>query len=299
MNKLLKIIVALIVSLFFVSCTSPSLDLDAVFPTKKIDKKPVIAANLFSMPRDAYRVVLAIGSKIIDNKKASKNVVLESSYKTDLKEAKLFSFNNAILTSYDNINSNYKSLTADIFFTDPLYRQVAYTINAQYSIENRKIVVKSYTISPKYSQSNNTVGFILPAEKYKKIFSKRKDVLKNFYTFYKYISLNAIKTEEAKNYTDKKEWAIVVFFMNRVSKSATVKLGISNKKNKYDIGYKKDTKYIIIDGWRIATTVGKFQLLSYTKNIHLYAKAFVTPGDEYTGSFFTKSEKLVGVYMIK
>ena len=87
--------------------------------------------------------------------------------------------------------------------------------------------------------------------------------------------------------------------MNKTSKSASIRLGICDKTSKYDMGYTKDSKYINFDGWKVATVVGDFKLLSYADKASLYAKAFFTPGSEYTGSLLTKTPELIGLHKIK
>lgn len=300
MSKILKIIIPIIVGMFFISCAKPNLNLDSMLQKKSLNKQPVVSENIFGMPRDAYKVVLAIGSKILNKKGNYKDVILQSPYQTNFKEAALFTFSNAVLINYqDDMSSNSKSLKADIYFSDYLNRQTAYTINANYHMDGNKIVVNNYSVSDKFTESNKAVCFIIPADKYKMIFFQKKYALKNFYALYKYAAINAVNPSKSKAYTDKNKWAILVFFMNKMSKSASAQLGICDKTNKYDMGYTKDSKYINFDGWRVATAVGEFKLLTYANKASLYAKAFFTPGKEYAGNFLTKTPELIGLYKIK
>jgi len=300
MSKILNIMISIVLSLFFISCAKPNLNLDSMLQKKSLNKQPVVSENIFGMPRDAYKVVLAIGSKILNNKENYKDVILQSSHQINFKEAALFTFSNAVLINYQSdISSNSKSLKADIYFNDYLNRQTAYTINANYHMEGNKIIVKNYTISDKFTESNKAVCFIIPEDKYKMIFFQKKYALKNFYALYKYAAINAVNPSKSKAYPSKNKWAILVFFMNKMSKSASAQLGICDKTNKYDTGYTKDSKYINFDGWRVATAVGEFKLFSYGNRASIYAKAFFTPGKEYTGSILTKTPELIGLYKIK
>jgi len=300
MSKILKIIIPIIVGLFFISCAEPNLNLSSILQKKTLNKQPVVSENIFGMPKDAYKVVLAIGSKILNKRGNYKDVILQSLYQTDFKEAALFTFSNAVLINYqDDINSNSKSLKADIYFSDSLNRKIAYTINANYHTKGNKIVVNNYTVFDKFTKSNKTVCFIIPADKYKMIFFQKKYALKNFYALYKYAAVNAVNPNRARAYRNKNKWAILVFFMNKMSRSASAQLGVCDKTSKYDMGYTKDSKYINFDGWRVATVVGEFQLLPRVNRKPLYAKAFFTPGKEYKGNILTKTSELVGLYRIK
>jgi len=300
MNKILKITISIIISLFFISCATDNLSISSLIQPKTANKQPVVSDNIFDMPRDAYKVVLAIGSKIIKKRGNYRDVVLQSPYQSNFKEAALFTFEKAVLISYsDNLNTNSKMLKADIYFIDSLKRKIAYTINANYLMKNSKIIVNNYTVSDKFLATNRSICFIVPADKYKNIFFQKKDVLESFYMLYEYAAKNAVTPNSNNLYNIEKNWAILVFFMNRMSKSATVQLGIGDNTNKYDLGYTKDSKYINFDGWRVATVVGKFQLLSRSSKKSLFAKAFFTPGKEYTKNILTKASDLVGLCKIK
>ena len=184
MSKILKYMIPIIVGLFFISCAKPNLNLDSMLQKKSLDKQPVVSENIFGMPRDAYKVVLAIGSKILNKKGKHKDVILQSSYQINFKEAALFTFANSVLINYqDDISSNSKSLKADIYFSDYLNRKTAYTINANYHMQGNKIVVNNYTVSDKFIESNRAVCFIIPADKYKMIFSQKKRCTKKFLCF--------------------------------------------------------------------------------------------------------------------
>lgn len=296
MKNIDKIIILIVTILFFGGCATTDLKLN-VFSEKKLTK-PVIANNIFNMPKDASRVILALSAKMLDSNKQIQDVVLPPLKQTILIDHRLFNFQNSVLLSYkDGSLVGQKELKADAFFVDSLGRSLTYTIHATYTMQNNKIVVQNYNLTDKYLQAKNTVCFVLPADKYLRF--NKQNIPRTFYDLYQYAALNAVTPDQAFHYGKDAQWAIMVFFLDRLSKSATAEVGVSNKENKYDKGLVNTTKYINYNGWRVGTVVGKFHLLQPNSAEHLFAKAYYTPGKEYKGNFLLKSSELLGIYRIK
>jgi len=295
-NNKFKLINSIIFILILSGCVTNDVKINNVFK-KPINKQPILARNILDMPEDAYRVVLTISAQILNSDKKSKDVMLQSSCPIILRNSRLFSFQNAMLMSNEKINTDgRKNLEADTFFIDPLGRTLGYSISAVYSEDGKKIIVHNYSVVEKFVQAKNTVCFILPADEYNKL--NQHTFPKTFYGLYRYAAINAITPQQASNYREKSKWAVMVFFLDRMSQSAISQLGISDKADPFDKGYTKDTKFIIYDGWRIGVAVGEFQLLQPGSTEPLYAKAFYSPGKEYTGNIFLKKSKMVSLYKI-
>jgi len=296
MKNLHKIIILIVAILFFSGCVATDLKLN-VFPEKKLTK-PIVASNIFDMPKDASRVVLAISARLLDSNKKIKDVTVQPLNQTNLIDNRLFNFQNSILLSYKDGNfADQKSLKADAFFIDSLGRSLAFTINATYTTQSNQIIVQNYTVLNKYTPAKNTVCFIVPANKYLKF--NKQNIPRTFYDLYQYAALNSVTPDQTSNYGKNTQWATMVFFLDRMSKSAVSELGVSDKVSKYDKGITKNTKFINYNGWRVGIVVGKFHLLQPNFTHPLYVKAFYTPGKEYKGNFLSKNAELLGMYRIK
>ncbi len=295
MNKLLniKLVLISITLLLFSGCVTDNLNLPN-FGKKEL-KKPIIEDNILLMPKDASTIILSISAKILHTTKENSNVSFNT-YNINiplLKDYKLFNFKNALLIKYNK----GKSLEADVYFSDTLGRTCGYKINVQYILNGDKIQITSYNVQKQYGPVENALCFVLPAQDYQKF--TRDTLPKSFYDMYKYAASKAITPQEATKYTKKEEWVIMVFFLDRMSNTATMELGISDKIDARERGYRKDSKYIIYDGWKVGVLMGKFHLKAQNNDKPLYAKAFYIPGSESGSFLFFRKEKLVGLYKLR
>ena len=286
-KKFINIIIPTIVLLLFAGCATSGRKVN-VF-REKAPSSTIVADNILSMPKDASQVILAITAKILNSDKEIRNVTFQSTSPVKLPYAKLFNFKKGVLLTY---NKEAKDLTADLFFSDTLGRTCAYSVNASYSINDNKIIVQKYRVTEKFTPAENSVCFIFPANEYKKL---TKDTLpKSFYDLYKYAATRAVTPQQALQYKDKMEWAVMVFVLDRMSKSADMELELSDKQGNSDKGYKLFSKYLIYNGWRVGVVMGKFHLLEPDSTTPLYAKIFCSPGGD-----FLSSRKMLGLYKLR
>jgi hypothetical protein len=205
----------------------------------------------------------------------------------------LFSFQEAVLLQYDKQAGKLK---ADLFFADGLGRSCAYTIDASYTVKDSKITVQKYRVSPKYMPAENVVCFVLPANEFKRLDKPSLPV--SFYAMYKYAAASAVTRQQALTYKDAKEWALIVFLLERVPESAEMELKLSSRKEKLAKGYEDFSRYMNYNGWRVGV-LGKFHLLQPDSNAPLYAKVLYSPGNE-SGSFFSSfSKEMLGLYKLR
>lgn len=295
MNKILniKLVLVSIILFLFSGCVTDNLSLGN-FGKQEI-KKPILEDNILLMPKDASTIILSISAKILHTGKENNNV----SFNTDnmhiplLRDYKLFNFKNALLIKYNK----GKSLEADVYFSDTLGRTCGYKINVEYILNGDKITITSYKIVKQYSPVENAVCFVLPAKDYQTL--TKETLPRSFYDMYKYAASKAITPQEATKYTKKEEWVIMVFFLDRMSSTATMELGVSNKTDAKERGYKKDSKYIIYDGWKVGLLMGKFHLMAQNNPKPLYAKAFYIPGSESGNFLFFRKERIIGLYKLR
>lgn len=294
MSKIFKIILINVVAILFIGCAGGNISLLSI-SHPKLDK-PIVAEGIINMPKDAAQVILAVSAKILKSNKKVRDVIFQKNFRSRLTDAKLFRFDNAILTSYYG-DIDFKRLSADLFFKDSIGRSVAYSIGVAYRVNRGKITISNLKVTDKFTNVSDTVCFILPAQKYFRL--NVRNMPRNFYKLYRFAARNAITIEQARRYTDKSEWAIMVFVLNRMSKSATFSLGVSDDKDSYNEGDTTSTKYINYKGWRVGVITAKFHLMQPDSMKKLYAKAIYKPGKESNKSIFFKKPKLIGLYRIK
>jgi len=294
--KNVSIVLIFVLSVLFLGgCATNDLKVGALGNNKPI--KPILSSNIYNMPKNASRVILAVSSKILGTDKKDSSIEFKTSYRNELLDIKYFSFENAILLSYnDGVNYGSKNIKADVFFKDSLGRSLAYSIDASYSIGTKKIIIDSFKVKDKFEALKNSVCFIMPAEKYNGV--ARNGILNSFYSFYKYAALNAITPKEAQKYIGKKEWAIITFTMERISKSSILKIGVSEKADKYSAVYADNTKYIDYNGWNVGVFIVKLHLLNPTPDFSLYSKTVFTPGNESKKNIFLRKPSVVGAYKL-
>ncbi|MEA1915176.1 MAG: hypothetical protein U9N30_07650 [Campylobacterota bacterium] len=294
MKMILKILSFFMILALFYGCTGPNL---GSIGKQKVTS-PIVSDNIVLMPHDASKVILAISSKILRTNRVNKNVTFNSVMKSDLLNARLFNFKEARLLQYDyQQNIGQKNLVADVILADSLGRTAAYTINATYSLNGAKIAIEKYTAVPKYLPVEKTVCFVLPANEYKML--KSSMLPKSFYKMYNYAASRAVTPIDAKKYSKKEDWVVMVFFMDRVSKSAIIEVGLSDKDDKFDRGYKKETTMLNYDGWKVGTLMGNYHLMQLNSTQPLYIKAFYIPGSESGDNIFMRRAKMVGLYKVR
>jgi len=294
MSKIFKIILVNIVAIFFIGCAGGNISLPSISHSK-LDQ-PIVAEGVINMPKDAAQVILAVSAKILKSNKRVKDVIFQENFRSRLADAKLFRFDNAILTSY-NADVDFKRLSADLFFKDSIGRSVAYSIGVAYGTNGRKVTISNLRVTDKFTNVSDTVCFILPAQKYLRL--NVRNIPRNFYKLYRFAARNAITPEQARRYRSESRWAIMVFVLNRISKSATFSLGVSDNKDNYDKMDAGSTKYINYAGWRVGVITAKFHLMQADSMKKLYIKAFYKPGKENNKSTFFQQSKLIGLYRIR
>jgi hypothetical protein len=284
-KKLIYVMFSTLALLMFAGCNTSGLKVN-VF--KNRSSSAIVADNIFAMPKDASRILLAVSAKILNSDKENSNVTFQSDYPVKLPFAELFSLDKAVLLTYDGES---KALKAELFFSDTLGRTCAYSVNASYVVNDNKIVVNRYTAVEKYTAPQNAVCFIFPTKEYKKL--KKNNLPQSYYDLYKYAATKAVTPRQAVKYKDKMEWTIMVFMLDRMSKSAKMVLELSKEKGSSDKGYDSFSKYLIYSGWRVGEVTGKFHLLKPDSQNPLYAKAFCSSG----GGFSRR--QLIGLYQLR
>lgn len=289
MNRIfLNVMIFSAILVLFSGCSTSGLNVGNILKKNNASTPVVAADNIFAMPKDASRVVLAISAKIINSDKEIKDIMFQSDASVELPQANLFNFSNAVLLSYDR---GRKNLKAELYFSDTLGRTCAYTVEASYLINNNKIVIQKYDAIQKFTTPENAVCFIFPADEYRKL--TKNTFPKSFYDLYRYAASRAVTPQQALQYKDKMKWTVMVFVLDRMAKSADMKLELSDKTGASDKGYGAYSKYIIYEGWRVGVVTGNFHLLAPDSTMPLYAKVY-----SRSGNLFVK-RKMFGLYELR
>ncbi len=290
-----NIIITSVLLLVFSGCATSDFNLGSMGSFGKQEvQKPILEDNILLMPDEASNVILAVSAKILHTGKQSPDVSFGSMGNIPLlKDHRLFSFKNAVLSKYQKGHS----LEADVYFVDSIGRTCGYKMNVEYMNRDGKIDITSYNVVEQYSPVENAVCFIFPAEEYKKLTTQM--LPKSFYKLYNYAAARAVTPKEALKYTQKQEWVVMVFFMDRMSTFANMELGISDKTDVKERGFRKKTRYFEYEGWKVGVIMGKFHLMQPNSDKPLYAKAFYIPGSESGDFFLFRKEKLVGMYKLR
>ena len=86
----------------------------------------------------------------------------------------------------------------------------------------------------------------------------------------------------------------MVVLLDQISPSSKLEVKISDDPDSI-YGYKESTKYIDMNGWRVALLAGRLILFDNGDEPDLFVKAVFTPGKE---AGFIRTPKLVGLYCL-
>jgi len=259
-----------------------------------------IAVSLDKMPEDAAMVISAIHNKIImADKYRSENVRFEKNIDAGSfligKELK-FSGTELYIYQTEKSSPSEKTIAGRINFEGPLGRRASALFLSRFrSAKKNEIVIKEARVEPLYSTKPEPVMFIVPAASLPKSANLFSD---SYMELFKFAGEKAIfpssqeiiaeKTEENMEYT------VFVFLLDRISPSAELQVKVSTDKTSV-YGYKKATRYLDFNGWRVGILTGQFSLSGWDQAEPLYIKAVFIPGKE-VGKM--RPPRLIGRYAI-
>ena len=269
--------------------------ISSLLPTGK-QKQKVIAASISDMPEDAAQVVTAAGA-IMTGLQMSTPVKFGEPAASELARAGVtepgFQVQSAALLQYDNTaDGSGRQITARIGFQDGLGRRSTSNLTAEYQTADGNIEVSAASAEPLFDTVPEAICFVLPA---KNLPLSRENYPTTFHELYRFVAERAVLPDDAGSVGTERDWAMMVFFMDRISPSAQMKLGISATSSGFD-GYTKDSRYLDYNGWRVGILAGRFVLMDPEAKEHLYLKAVYTPGKE---AGFFRFPKLVGLYSLR
>jgi len=256
-----------------------------------------IAVSLDKMPKDAAMVTIAIHHKIVTaDRYQSKNVRFEKAIDTGSfligKELK-FSGTELYIYQTKQTNPSEKTIAGKINFEGPLGRKTSALFLSRFKSAKKGIVIKETRVEPLYSTEPEPVMFIIPAASLSESANPFPD---SYMELFKFVGKKAVhpssKEVISEETEENPEYAVFVFLMDRISPSAKLEVKVSADKTSV-YGYKKATRYLDFNGWRVGILTGQFSFSSQTEP--LFIKAVFVPGKE-VGKI--RPAKLIGRYAI-
>lgn len=269
--------------------------ISGLLPTGKQTPK-IIASSLSDMPEDAAQVVTAAGA-IMTGLQMPSPVKFAEPAASALARAVVtepgFRVQSAALFQYDNTaDGSGRQITARIGFQDGLGRRSTCNLTAEYQTSGNNIEVFAASADPVFDTVPEAICFVVPA---KNLPLSRENCPTTFHKLYRFVAERAVLPDDTANADTERDWAMMVFLLDRISPSAQMKLGISATSSGFD-GYTKDSRYLDYNGWRVGIAAGRFLLMDPGAEKDLYLKAIYTPGKE---AGFLKIPKLVGLYPLR
>jgi len=256
-----------------------------------------IADSMDKMPKDTAMVISAIHNKIVmadgykpENIKFEKNIDAGSFLIG--KELK-FSGTELYIYQTQKTNPSEKAIAGKINFEGPLGRKTSALFLSRFKSVKKEIVIQETRVEPLYSTQPEPVMFIVPAASLPESANLFPDSYMTLYQFAGKKSVHPSSKEVISEETEENpEYAVFVFLMDRISPSAKLEVKVSADKTSV-YGYKKATRYLDFNGWRVGILTGQFSFSSQTEP--LFIKAVFVPGKE-VGKI--RPAKLIGRYAI-
>ena len=258
-----------------------------------------IAVSLDKMPEDAAMVTVAIHDKIVmADRYKSKNVRFEKNIDAgSFLIAKELKFSGAELYIYQTKKSSpsEKTIAGKINFEGPLGRRTSALYLSRFLSTKKEIVIKEARVEPLYSTKPEPAMFIVPATSLPESANLFPDSYMELFKFAGKKAISQPSKEVIPEETEENlEYAVFVFLLDRISPSAKLQVKVSIDKTSV-YGYKKATRYLDFNGWRVGILTGQFSLCGRGQAEPLYIKAVFMPGKE-VGKI--RSSRLIGRYAI-
>ncbi len=252
-----------------------------------------IAEKLADMPEDAKKAVTATAG-IMNGKPPLNQVLIPPAVARKLLAGTVqergFSLVEARLYSYD-----FKGGEADCRiqavaeFENSTGRRWQSRLDLRYRKSGDLISILDGSATPYFKAIPRTVCFVMPAEK---LPGRQGALPTTFEELYLLAAQEAVTPGQAAAIKQERPWGMMVFYLDRVSPSAMVQVGVSASDQGMDI-YCEESKYVDYNGWRVGFIAGSCVLTGKDAADPLYLKAVFTPGKE---ALLLKRTHLVGLF---
>jgi hypothetical protein len=255
-----------------------------------------IATSLDQMPEDAAKVAAAIQKRMIGARQEQVQKVrfdddagLEITQPWSTGEDFFPSGAQLYLHQPTADDPSEKTTSGRLDFEGPLGRRASVRYDARYRPSEQGLIIRETRVTPIYSYFPEPIMFVVPAQAFLTPYPDRYGEL------FEYVGERAVNYAQPESVlAEKKEYAILVFFLDRISPASKLEVKVSDDPQGI-YGYKDSTKYIDFNGWRVALLPGHFTLFDNGGEPDLFVKAVFTPGKEVG---FIRPPKVVGLFCI-
>ncbi|MBC2712323.1 MAG: hypothetical protein HGJ94_15460 [Desulfosarcina sp.] len=291
-NRLSRLYVVLIATLLLIvwGCA------DMAGHLGKTKSTEPIATSMDQMPDDAATVTAAIRNRLIVPPRASHpNATFASGVEEQIRplwsaEDRLVPAGVQLLVHQANADDpSVRTAVGRLVFKGPFGRRASVHYEARYHTAGGGVTIDDAKVQPIFSGPPEPMLFVVPAE------AIQTGIPHMYGELLAYVGEQAVPFSNRKSAPPKeKEYVIVVVLLDRISPSAKFEVKISNEPESI-YGYKESTKYIDMNGWRVALLAGRFILFDNGEEPNLFVKAVFTPGKE---AGLIRSPKLVGRFCL-
>lgn len=246
------------------------------------------------MPRDAQAVTAAI----VDRLKGGGNPVAAVRFAgtagpvPDGGVYAAMEWRAASLFRYGEIanDSRGRTMAGIVTFEDTLGRRAGVLFDADYALDGTVLEVAALNSAPYFAEEPQSAMFVLPAEA---LNGEKGAVPEGHAALYAFARDNAVSWERPDDVVaGDRDYAIVVFLLDRISPSARFEVKLSDKPSSPE-GFAGASRYLNDGDWRMGVVAGKFAL----DTVKLYVKAVITPGTEQ--GVLARQPEVVGLYDLK
>ena len=255
-----------------------------------------IATSLEQMPDDATTVTVAIRNRLmVPPRRVHPNATFAGGIGEKIKS--LWSTEDRFVPAGVRLyvhqasaeDPSVRTAVGRLDFKGPFGRRASVRYEAHYRTAGGGVTIDEAEVVPIFSELPEPMLFVVPA---KAIQTALPDTYGELLA---YVGERAVPfTQRQTAPPENKEYVIVVVLLDQISPSAKLDVKISDDPEGM-YGYKESTKYIDMNGWRVALLAGRFILFDNGEEPDLFVKAVFTRGKE---GGFIRTPKLVGLYCL-
>jgi len=245
-----------------------------------------------AMPGDAQAVV----SAIVDRLQGGAKPVAAVRFASTVGPAPAgdtyagFTWRAASLFRYDVGDTDATRLVSGLLeFDDALGRRAAVLFEGDYAVAGNALEVSGLTVASHFLEKPRSAMFVLPADA---LTGASGPVPEGHAALFQFSQQHAVSWDRPDDVVaGERDYAIVVFLLDRVSPSAKFEVKLSDKKSSPD-GFSGASRYLNDADWRMGVVAGKFAL----DTVKLFVKAVVTPGSEQ--GVLSRQPEVTGLYAL-
>ncbi len=245
------------------------------------------------MPRDAQAVVAGIVDRSLGGPKPVASVRFAQT--TGPAPAATtyggFTWRSSSLFRYGEVSGNAsgRSIAGVFELDDPLGRKAAVLFDTAYTLAGNVLDVTALNTASLFVEKPRSAMFVLPADT---LTGTQGPVPEGHAALYQFAQQHAVSWARPDEViAGERDYAIVVFLLDRVSPSAKFEVKLSDKPSSPD-GFAGASRYLNDGDWRLGVVAGKFAL----ETVKLFVKAVVTPGTEQGA--LSRQPEVTGLYAL-